>query len=295
MQVAYVILHFQVTQETINCVESLLQNFGIDDQYILIVDNGSTNNSVEILTEKFADKKNVLLLKTGANLGFANGNNVGYKFAREKLGTDIVAILNNDIVIEDNCFTDKLIKACIACSDSAVLAPDIITPIGIHQNPARIEQISIRQVQHNLTYNRFLNFVLRIPIVRKAVVNYLVKRRNHKEAEKANKPMLESERANIVPHGAFVIFNKRYTESQELAFNPDTFLYCEEELLYEHLVRNGFQSRYCPGLQVKHLEDCSTNAITDNNQIKKRLFLAKYKIKSLKVLKAILKSENKDY
>lgn len=295
MKVVYVVLHYQVAQETICCVESLLQNARVDEQNILIVDNGSSNNSAEILAEKYADVPNVLLVKAGANLGFANGNNLGYQYARETLGADIVAILNNDIVVEDARFTNKLVQACTACPDAAVLAPDIITPLGIHQNPARTDQISIQQVRHNLRYNRFLNFVLRIPIVRKILVKYLVKRRNKIELEKAEAPVPETDLTNIVPHGAFVIFNKQYLLSQKLAFNPKTFLYCEEELLYEHLMRNGMQSRFYPALQVKHLEDCSTNAITDNNQIKKRLFLAKHKIKSLKILLSVLKSENEDY
>ena len=56
---------------------------------VLLVDNASTDGSVETVRRDFPD---VRIVETGANLGFAEGNNVG---ARAAAG-DWLAFLNND-------------------------------------------------------------------------------------------------------------------------------------------------------------------------------------------------------
>ncbi|OGL34593.1 hypothetical protein A3F65_00655 [Candidatus Saccharibacteria bacterium RIFCSPHIGHO2_12_FULL_47_16b] len=65
---------------------------------IVVVDNASTDNSVELIEKKFAD---VTLLKNRTNLGFAGGVNTGIRYALDK-GFDYVALLNNDAVAEKN-------------------------------------------------------------------------------------------------------------------------------------------------------------------------------------------------
>ena len=56
---------------------------------IVIVDNGSTDDSVEMVKEKY---RWVKLLETGGNLGFARGNNA----ARKVIKNDYILFLNSD-------------------------------------------------------------------------------------------------------------------------------------------------------------------------------------------------------
>ncbi len=60
---------------------------------VLVVDNGSTDGSVEYVQREFPD---VRVLALPENLGFAGGNNVGVRAARH----DTVVLLNNDMVVE---------------------------------------------------------------------------------------------------------------------------------------------------------------------------------------------------
>ena len=60
---------------------------------IMVVDNGSTDGSVEYLKESFPQVR-VLALKE--NLGFAEGNNAGVRAARH----DTVVLLNNDMIVD---------------------------------------------------------------------------------------------------------------------------------------------------------------------------------------------------
>jgi GT2 family glycosyltransferase len=62
---------------------------------VLVADNGSTDDSVEILRKEFPSVK---VLELGANHGFAKGNNL----AVEKVDTPYYVLLNNDVEVPPN-------------------------------------------------------------------------------------------------------------------------------------------------------------------------------------------------
>jgi len=78
---------------------------------VLVVDNGSTDDSVEFLKESFPK---VRVVQLDRNYGFSGGNNRGMKYVT----TDIVVFLNNDMAV-DRGFLDPLLKPF---SDPAVFA-----------------------------------------------------------------------------------------------------------------------------------------------------------------------------
>jgi sugar transferase (PEP-CTERM/EpsH1 system associated) len=69
---------------------------------ILVVDNGSSDDSVEFLKINFPG---IRVLALEENLGFAEGNNAGVRAARH----DIVVLLNNDMVVDPE-FLGPLLK-----------------------------------------------------------------------------------------------------------------------------------------------------------------------------------------
>lgn len=62
---------------------------------VIVVDNGSTDDSVIRIRTEYPE---VMLIETGANLGYAGGNNVGARHVLE-LGAALLFILNNDVVV----------------------------------------------------------------------------------------------------------------------------------------------------------------------------------------------------
>lgn len=72
---------------------------------IYVVDNNSSDNSVEILKEKFRD--GITIIENDDNLGFSCANNIGIKKALDD-GCNYILMLNNDTVIESNMIEEML-------------------------------------------------------------------------------------------------------------------------------------------------------------------------------------------
>lgn len=72
---------------------------------IIVVDNKSTDNSVELL-QKYAE---VEIMQSGQNLGFGKANNIGMKRALE-LGADYLFLLNQDAWIFENTISSLVAK-----------------------------------------------------------------------------------------------------------------------------------------------------------------------------------------
>ncbi|MGD0664400.1 MAG: glycosyltransferase family 2 protein [Rhabdochlamydiaceae bacterium] len=91
MKVTLVILNWNGKNDTLACLESLKSH-----REIIVVDNGSEDNSVEEIRKQFPS---VRVIETGINLGYAGGNNVGIEAALKE-GADAVLLLNNDTIAD---------------------------------------------------------------------------------------------------------------------------------------------------------------------------------------------------
>ena len=93
--VVTIILNWNGCDDTIACVRSARALRDVETR-ILVVDNGSTDNSLPRLRAEFPD---LWLLETGANLGYAGGNNAGIEAAIGS-GAEFVWLLNNDTTVD---------------------------------------------------------------------------------------------------------------------------------------------------------------------------------------------------
>ncbi|SJZ77246.1 glycosyltransferase family 2 protein [Anaerorhabdus furcosa] len=117
IKVSIIILNYNGWKDTIECLNSLRNTLQNDDIHLILIDNGSTNDSVKILrkwilesdyeecicTESLNDleSKKVIFCQSSQNFGFSGGNNLGIDIA-EKLGTLYILMINNDTVLESN-------------------------------------------------------------------------------------------------------------------------------------------------------------------------------------------------
>ncbi|MGR3318952.1 MAG: glycosyltransferase family 2 protein [Candidatus Anammoxibacter sp.] len=110
--VAIIILNLNQKDYTVKCLESLFKINYLDFKVVLI-DNGSTDDSAEAIVATFPD---VHLIKNNRNIGVAGGRNVGIKYANEFIPYDYLLFLDNDTVVEKE-FLSELVKASESDTD----------------------------------------------------------------------------------------------------------------------------------------------------------------------------------
>ena len=86
-KISFIIVNFNTKDILDKCVGNLINVY--PEMEIIVVDNGSSDGSVEMVNEKYSDK---VMLKAGENKGLAHGNNVGLDSSNGEyvvyLGTD---------------------------------------------------------------------------------------------------------------------------------------------------------------------------------------------------------------
>ena len=103
MSVSLIVLNWNGRHLLPDCLRSLAELVIHRPPEIIVVDNGSTDASVDYVTGQYPE---VRLIRTGRNLGFSGGMNVGIAAANG----DTVVLLNNDIVVEPD-WLQELIDA----------------------------------------------------------------------------------------------------------------------------------------------------------------------------------------
>ena len=133
--ICYVILNYKTYEEAAACAESILSTQTWKNMHIVIVDNGSGNGSEEWLVEHFIDEKRVRVIASGENLGFARGNNLGIRYAREHYDPDLIVAANSDILFEQPDFCERLFEIYDR-KPYAILGADVVDATRTqHFNP----------------------------------------------------------------------------------------------------------------------------------------------------------------
>lgn len=103
--VTVIVLNWNGKRFLEKCISSLLdQNYVTYE--ILLVDNASTDGSVEFVSSLFGGPSKLRILSLSENYGFSKGNNLGIKSCTK---SDYIIILNNDTEVKEN-FIDELVK-----------------------------------------------------------------------------------------------------------------------------------------------------------------------------------------
>ena len=130
MKIGVVILNYNTWEATTQLVEALQKQTVSSDLAIVIVDNASPNASYEHLIGLKDQYANVLaVLQTGANLGYAKGNNYGLQWLDENVHPDYVVIANNDIELPDDCL-EKLALRFPDLDKACIISPVQLLPDG---------------------------------------------------------------------------------------------------------------------------------------------------------------------
>lgn len=214
------ILNYQNYQQTIVCCLNLIKG-GVD--HIFIVDNGSANGSVHELHVALNKYKQVRILTTKANLGYARGNNVGLRAIESEFGLaddHILIVVNPDSLLNSENI-EQVTNFCLSHTDAGT----VTVPQKGNQKTA----------WHNITKKRALLYNSRIFLKlayccgKEEAIPYQVKHSDTKSIKVD------------VNLGAFFAI-RQTTFSKVGYFDSATFLYYEEQALTFKLQAQGYQN-----------------------------------------------------
>lgn len=230
-----VILNWNGAADTIECLTSLSKLAG-EAPKILVCDNASTDNSWAMLANYIENqtKLDIQLIQTGANLGFAGGNNIGLRLALSDPEMQFVWLLNNDTEVDPEALSSLMrymnVHANVGICGSTLLYmhdPTLIQAVGGQYN---FWLGTSRHVLCNQKYSEDL-----CKTVDSATLDYIV--------------------------GASMFVRRAVLEGIGL-LAEDYFLYCEEIdwTTRMRLKAPEYKLGYCAESIVYHREGASTGA-----------------------------------
>ncbi|MCK4665263.1 glycosyltransferase family 2 protein [Candidatus Dependentiae bacterium] len=199
------------------CLDSvLMQTF--TDYKIFFIDNGSTDNTSEVI-KPYLDK--LEFIKTGKNLGFGRGHNIGIKKAFEN-SSKYYCALNIDTILDAELF-----KVSIKFLESNELYGAVSPKIFRLVNGKKTEHIDVIGgfLKRRIAYINSNNII-----------------RSH----------------DVFLVGGTVPVYRLDALNEVGDFDPDYFLYFEDIDLAWRLQQQGWKIRYLPGAKLWHVKGVFT-------------------------------------
>jgi len=262
-------VNYRGAADTLRLLESLRRLKGFSEIDVTVVDNFSTDGSPSAIRAAMSSLENVQLLESTMNRGYFGAA----KWAlREYLGSrkslpDWVIVCNNDIVIQDGDFFSKLFEH----DPTAVgaLAPEIRSErTRLDQNPFLKERPDKKKLLKLRIW--FSNYYL---MLFKTALSAPVRLAREKfrvliSSQQGTSPQLALH-SIYSPHGAFVIFSRRYFELGG-EIDDGLLLYVEEFSVAEICRRLALSVLHDTRLRVYHREHGSTHSQLTKSTYKRK-------------------------
>jgi hypothetical protein len=120
MEVSIIIVNWNAKDLLKNCLKSIYANHPKSEFEIIVVDNNSSDGTVEMILKEFPK---VHLIQNKKNFGFAKANNIGIRNSKGKY----LALVNSDVEVESGCF-DNLVNFMKQNKNIGVVGPLILNP-----------------------------------------------------------------------------------------------------------------------------------------------------------------------
>jgi len=263
-KVAAVVLNYKNYNDTIECVDSLLFQKGVNLE-IIIVDNNSENESVEVLQKKYENNKRITLFTNDKNLGFNGGNNIGIRYAHDIKGCKFVLVINNDTIFPNRCIIKQMVE--IYSPDIAVISADVIGTDACWQAPAfYLQNKLMRQTLFtcfSVILNYLFSFQLKWLIMQKRKFISGKKEFHKKVIEKQSR--MDSINAYIIQGSAFMLTPCFFIFYKQLY--PRTYLYWEEICLSWYLHKAKLKTILANNHPIVHKDNRSFSYGLNTEQV----------------------------
>ncbi len=117
-----IVLTYNTRDVVVRCLESFYTHALASGWQVIVVDNGSTDDTVGIVVQQFP---NVKIIRSDKNLGFAAGMNLGLKEATGQ----VIVLMNSDVLASAETLRGAA-EALLAQPEVGALSPLLRTPDG---------------------------------------------------------------------------------------------------------------------------------------------------------------------
>lgn len=227
MDVSIIIVNYNTKELLRDCIQSIHNKTQNIDYEIIVVDNASSDGSLEMLNEDFP---NILTINAGENLGFGKANNLGMSKASGKY----LFLLNSDTILLNNAIKDFYDKAEFLYNQG-----HNIGALG-----------AILLDKNGNSCHSFGPFITPMSELKEVAAKYL---RFLKDKNLTNPPKVKGFlNVDYITGADMFVPNKVYKETG--GFDPDFFMYCEEVDWQKRMQLAGYSRMIIEGPDILHLE-----------------------------------------
>jgi GT2 family glycosyltransferase len=245
IELSVIIVNWNTREILSNCLKSIFENSVRTPLEVIVVDNGSNDDSVEFIRNHFP---NVVLIANSTNRGFSAANNQAMRMA----SGEFILLLNSDTIVKSGVL-DSCVRFINDNQDIGVLGCRLVYPNGQFQSSyfkfERLFDVFFTQcfaLRSIILAGRKLGF---------PSLNYP----SRYWGVEFSKPVFVD-----VVAGCFFLVRKKVIEEVGV-LDEDFFFYGEEEEWCFRIRQKGWDIVYYPLVQIVHIHGASS---------KKKLFPA---------------------
>lgn len=218
----------ELTKQTI---ETILRNTKTKDYEIVVIDNASTDGSVDMVKEYFPQVK---LIQNEVNIGFGSAHNKVVRATQSKY----VCILNSDVIILPEVF-DKMLDFMEKNPHYSVVTNKLLN--------------TDKTLQESISFFPTVGyeFISRVPFV-----HYFYD---------IHKPFDHNKAQDIETFNGACYIVRRSDFEKVSMFDESLFAYMEETDLFFRMKKKKMKIRYLPDVEIIHYGGASTASWADRN------------------------------
>lgn len=274
--VGILILNYNNTKDIKVCIDSIVEKVDLSAVKLLVVDNGSTKDNylnvgcylkdtfknVQELSQDDTVSKlaQVSYLRLEQNLGYARGNNAGLEFIYRDSDVNYVMVLNSDIIITEDFL--PILKDYVKTHSDVAIA----SPLLFYNSDGGIDLCCARKALPKEYLIKSFSYI---------------QNKQYLEALNNQKILTQDKSIDInipieieLPSGSCMMFKKDVLQKIG-GFDPNTFLYYEENILHRKIQNIGMKCVLLPIVSCIHTGGATTKIL------KNAFFLMKCNYESL--------------
>lgn len=245
MDVSIIIVNYKTPELVIDCVKSIKEKT-LDLAYeIVVVDNASGDHSLPMIKESLKDE--IILIESETNLGFGKANNLGVKSASGKY----VFLLNSDTLLINNAIK-VLYDYLEEHKNVGVAGGNLYT---LQERPTASHCVKFDDIASVKADARWTAIVKRIFRNRYVDRCYSAEQKEQFYYKENFNFTGEVQKVAYIFGTDMMLSRQLYNELG--GFDPDFFMYAEEEELSWRITQKGYEIVNVPEAKIIHYDGAS--------------------------------------